>query len=156
MSKKAYIITIIISIILIIITFSIIITKNRHIKKFYLDNVYYNQGEFIKIKYENFKKLEKSNYILYTYNNYCNFSVPCENIFKEFMQKYHIDFIDMPYNEYKKTELQKIVKYAPSIIIVKKGKVVAYLDANKNEDIEKYQDENEFEQWLNQYIYFSK
>ncbi len=156
MPKKPYIIITIISLLLIIITFSIIYIKDKKIDKFYLDDTYYNQGKFIKINHKTFNDLDKSTYILYTYNNYCNFSVPCENIFKEFMQKYKIDFIDIPYAEYKQTKLHSKIKYAPSIIIVKKGRVIAYLDANKDEDIDKYQDESKFELWLDKYIYFTK
>lgn len=156
MFKRINIIIITISIILIIITFSLIGIKKRNTNKFYLDDVYYNQGEYIKINHENFKSLKNSSYILYTYNNYCNFSVPCENIFKTFMQKYNIDIIDIPYAEYKQTKLYSKVKYAPTIIIINKGKVIAYLDANKDEDIDKYQDEIKFELWLDKYIYFTK
>lgn len=54
----------------------------------------------------------------------------------------------------KKTYLYKKVKYAPSVIIVKKQKIIAYLDAEKDEDMDKYQDEKEFEKWLKKYIIF--
>ena len=54
---------------------------------------------------------------------------------------------------YKKTNYYKKVKYAPTIIIINKGKVVAYLDANSNSDLNKYQDIKEFEQWISNYIY---
>ena len=67
-----------------------------------------------------------------------------------------IDIISIPFLKYKDTSLYNKVKYAPSIIIVDRGKVISYLDANNNSDTIKYQDENEFEKWLNNYIYLSK
>lgn len=124
------------------------------VQKFYLDNNYYNEGNFINVKAKEFKN--KGNYILYTYNSYCNFPVPCENIFKAFMENHNIDFLSMPFEEFRKTELYKKIKYAPSIIIVKDGKIISYLDADSDNDTDKYQDTKEFEKWISKYIYLEK
>lgn len=124
--------------------------------KFYLTEKYYNEGKYIKTKSDNISKNNKDNYVLFTYNNYCSLAIPCENVFEEFMKKYKIDFLSLPFDEFKNTYLYKEVKYGPSIIIVKKGKVVAYLDANNDDDLEKYQDVDIFEQWISKYIYIEK
>ena len=124
------------------------------VQKFYLDNDYYNEGNFISVKAKNFEN--KGNYILYTYNSYCNFPIPCEDIFKDFMSKYSIDFLSMPFEEFRKTELYKKIRYAPSIIIVKDGKIISYLDADSDNDTDKYQDTKEFEKWISKYIYLEK
>ena len=68
------------------------------------------------------------------------------------MEKYKIDFLSMPFKEFKNTKYYNKVKYAPSIIIIKQGKIVSYLDANKDKDLQKYQDVHEFENWINKYI----
>jgi len=125
--------------------------KEKQIEKFHLNNKYYNEGKFITIK--NLDDLKNDSYILYTYNNFCTFNVPCEDIFKSYMEKYKIDFYGIPFDDFKKTSLYKEVKYAPSIILVKDGKIVEYLDANSNKDLEKYQDTKKFEEWINKYIY---
>ena len=62
----------------------------------------------------------------------------------------------MPFDEFKDTYLYDTVKYAPSVIIVHKGKVVAYLDAENDDDLKKYQDTLEFKDWLSNYIYLEK
>ena len=62
----------------------------------------------------------------------------------------------MPFSEFKKTVFYDTVKYAPSVIIVRNNSIIAYLDANKDEDLEKYQDVDKFEKWLNEYIYLEK
>ena len=36
---------------------------------------------------------------------------------------------------------------------VEEGKIVAYLDANDDKDLDKYQDSKIFEEWINKYIY---
>ena len=41
-------------------------------------------------------------------------------------------------------------------MIIKNNEIVAYLDANSDEDLNRYQDLEEFESWLDNYIYFSK
>mgnify|MGYP000092232876 FL=1 len=71
------------------------------------------------------------------------------------MKKYNIDFISISFDKFKSTYLYETVKYAPSIIIVKDKEIVSYLDANSDEDLDKYQDEEAFESYLNKYIYFN-
>ncbi|UKI57493.1 MAG: hypothetical protein L6V81_09270 [Clostridium sp.] len=48
------------------------------------------------------------------------------------------------YEEFEKTDYISKVKYAPSVLIVKNGKIVTYLDANKKEDLDRYQDTSSF------------
>lgn len=128
----------------------LILTGCQKKEKLTLTEKYYNEGKFITVN--TLDNLEKETYILYTYNNYCTFEIPCDKIFKEYMEKYKIDFISMPFKEFKNTKYYNKVKYAPSIIIIKQGKIISYLDANKNEDLNKYQDVHEFERWINKYI----
>ena len=125
--------------------------KEKQIERFHLNNKYYNEGKFITIK--NLDDLKNDTYVLYTYNNYCTFKIPCENIFKEYMEKYKIDFYGIPFEQFKKTSFYREVRYAPSIILVKDGKIIEYLDANKDKDLDKYQDSKKFEEWINNYIY---
>ena len=56
----------------------------------------------------------------------------------------------------KNTKFYENVKYAPSVIIIKDGEIVSYLDANSDKDLEKYQDANKFIKWLKEYIYLEK
>ncbi len=139
-------------VVLLIITLLLITgCSKKQIEKFHLNNKYYNEGKFITIK--NLDDLKNDTYVLYTYNNYCTFKIPCENIFKEYMEKYKIDFYGIPFEQFKKTSFYREVRYAPSIILVKDGKIIEYLDANKDKDLDKYQDSKKFEEWINNYIY---
>ena len=129
-------------------------TKNNF-EKFYLEDKYYNSGNYIDIDSTLFDKIKDESYVLFTYNNFCNMSKPCEEVFEEYMKKYKIDFISMPFEEFRKTKFYDKVKYAPSIIIVQNGEIVSYLDAELDEDIDKYQNVDLFEKWINKYIYNS-
>ena len=70
--------------------------------------------------------------------------------------QYKIDIVQIPYAEFKKTMFYSTVKYAPSILIIQNDKVISYLDPNKDEDLPKYQDKSKFENYLKEYIYFTK
>lgn len=123
------------------------------IERIYLTSSYYNKGEFIKV--DDLTGIDDDTYVLFTYKNFCNLAVSCDKIFESFMKKYSIDFVSIPFDKFKSTYLYETVKYAPSIIIVKDKEVIAYLDANSDEDLDKYQDEKAFESYLNKYIYFN-
>ncbi len=119
-------------------------------KEFYLEDKYYHNGDYINVSSSDIK--DNESYILYTYNNFCVLPVHCENIFKEVMEKYKIDVLSIPFDDFKNTSFYQEVKYAPSILIVKKGELISYLDANSDNDLEKYQDTTKFEEWLRKYI----
>lgn len=124
--------------------------------KFCLDDCCYNEGTYVEINHEEFEKLDIQNYVLFIYNYSCAFAISCEQIFEQFMEKYNIDFYSMNFAEFKQTKLHETVKFAPSVIIVKDWEIVAYLDTEKDEDLDKYQDEQAFEDWISQYIYLYK
>ena len=132
------------------------LNQNDGKERMYLSNEYYNKGEFVDIKSNDLLDKVNDTYILFTYNSYCSLPVPCEDIFKSFAKKYKIDFISIPFEEFKNTKFYETVEYAPSIIIIKNNEIVDYLDANSDKDLNKYQDQKEFETWLDNYIYFTK
>ena len=77
---------------------------------FYLSDKYYNMGNYIDISSEDLKKLDNESYILYTYNNFCNLPIHCQNIFKNVMDKYKIDVLSIPFEEFKKTDFYPKIK----------------------------------------------
>lgn len=131
-----------------------VLDQNDDVKRLYLSDKYYNKGEFI--NKTDLRDLDNDVYVIFTYNNFCNFKVSCDKIFESFMKKYNIDFIKIPFDSFKETDLYETVKYAPSIIIIDNNKIVDYLDANEDEDLDRYQDEEAFEKWMDKYIYFKK
>lgn len=122
--------------------------------KFSIEKEYYKESKYIDVNSEDIKKLKenKKSFIVFTYNNYCMLEIPCDEIFKKVMNKYNISFLYLPYEEMKNTFIYDEVKLAPSVILIKEGEIVAYLDAESDEDLIKYQDTEEFEKWLTSYI----
>ena len=70
--------------------------------------------------------------------------------------KYQIYFYDIGMDVYKKSRLYKTVKYAPGVIIYSKGKILAYTDAESDEDSKLYESEKAFKEWLTKYIKLEK
>ena len=123
--------------------------------KIYLTDKYYDNSNnsFLEIDEDKIKDLNDDTYILYVFNSFCKFSIPCDSIFAEFMKNNNITIMSIPYDKYKKTDFVKKVKYAPTVIIIHKNKIISYLDADKDEDVNKYQDIEEFTNWVKEYIY---
>ena len=128
--------------------------QNDGKERLYLTSKYYNKGEYVEVTKDELSSKENETYLLFTYNNYCNLSVPCDQIFAKFMKKYNIDILSIPYEDFKETSFYETVKFAPSILVINNSKIVAYLDAESDEDLVRYQDADEFEKWLNEYIFF--
>ena len=129
---------------------------NTKSEKVQLSSKYYNEGKYIEITKEELSELDDETYGLFIYNNYCNFQIPCEQIFEVTMKKHNIDFLSMPFEDFRETKYYKTVKYAPSLIIIKNGKILDYLKADSDADADIYQNSDKFEDWLSTRIYLEK
>lgn len=149
-NKKSIIIAIVIIISIIILTFFGYICKKE---KFYLEDNYYNY-DMKKVSYRDINKLEKEkkSFVLFTYNPYCSLKIPCDKFFEEYAKNKNITILTIPFDKFKRTEYYKTVKYALSVIIINKGRIITYLDAEKDNDIKLYQDTNKFGNWIEKYI----
>lgn len=145
---------IIVIVFIILIPLSLLFINNLTKQKITLESKYYNTGKFIDINSTNLNELlnNKENFILFTNNNFCTFKISCEEIFKESAQELNITILKIPFDEFKLTKLHDTIKFAPSVIIIKEGKIIEYLDPEKNDDLSKYQDKKEFISWIKEYI----
>jgi hypothetical protein len=154
MKKKTIII--LIGLIIVFLGIYFILNTFSTKEKIYLSDKYYNTiDKYVDIDSEDIINLNNDNYLLFIYNNFCIFSVPCDVIFEEFMEKYNISILHITFDEFKKTNYYKKIKFAPSIAIINNGKIIDYLKADSDDDVIKYQDVDEFEKWLDKYIYFT-
>lgn len=154
--NKRSIISILIFILVVAFIFIIaIINRNT---KFSLDDKYYKNGglEDVSLNDLENKIKNKESFVLFTYNDFCTFSVPCDTVFNTVSKKNNITILQIPFVDFKKSSLYKKVKYGPSVIIINKGKIEKYLDANSDGDKDLYQDNNKFYKWLSKYINIKK
>ena len=127
--------------------------KNEVVEKFYLDSEYYNKGDYIKVNSKDLEDIKNGSFLLFTYNNYCTLKIPCENIFSDFINQYNIAIVSIKFEDFKNTDFYEKVKFAPSVLVIKDGNIIAYLDAESDNDIDKYQDVSKFKEWVEKYIY---
>lgn len=127
------------------------IKKNNKIE---LNYTYYNDKGLTDTSVEELDKLidRKKSFLLFVYNDFCTFSVPCDNIFDEGSKELNMQILQIPYRDFKGSTLNKTVKYAPTIIIVKDGKVVRYLDAESDSDKKIYQNVKKFKKFILKYV----
>lgn len=150
---------IIISIFIFIVISVIVIIKRDLIFKtsnvlFYLDDKYYNKEVSIEIsslEYEE-KIKNKESFAVFIHQPACSKSYEFNKIQSLYQQKNNIVFNKMLFEEMKKTDLYKTIKYYPSFAIFKDGKLIDYLNAESNDDILKYKDYEEFSKWFNSYV----
>ena len=58
----------------------------------------------------------------------------------------------MMFEQVKESSLHDQVKYYPSVVVVDKGVVRAYLRADSDEDAEVYNNYNAFREWMEKYL----
>ena len=135
----------------------IVLAFSHSSNTFSLEKEYYGKDGLVDISSSGVEKLiqDKKSFILFTYNSFCSFSVPCDSIFLESAQEKNVIILQIPFEDFKNTTFHETVKYGPSVLIIKEGKIVSYLDAGKDEDIEKYQDTSVFIEWLSKYIQYA-
>ena len=156
--KTKIILIILVSIIIIGVIFFIV---SHHLpqknEKVSLDKELYNNYSYQIINKDELNKLisDKHSFVLFAYNSFCSFPLPCEDVFQKTMEKLNIRLYAIPFSEARDTSFFDTVSYAPSIAIYKSGKIIAYLDPSSKTDYDYYQDENKFEEWLTSKIIIS-
>lgn len=125
---------------------------------FDLEEKYYKEASLKEISYNDLDKLVKSkeSFGVFIYQPLCETSSGFEIILNNFTKQYQMSFYKVAYSDIKNTDLGKKIKYYPSFIIYKDGKIVDYLEADKDEDTIRYKNINEFKNWLSNYVNLPK
>lgn len=127
-------------------------------KVFKLEHKYYEnynqENPFLEIENEDLNKLieDKESFAIFVYQPMCVTSSDFEQVLKDFTNKYQINFYKISFSNIKDTILKNKIKYYPSFVIFEKGKVVDYLESDKDEDIEYYKSFNGFKIWFTKYV----
>lgn len=124
-------------------------------KKINLEEKYYGNGELIKISQDEFNTLEKDkeNFILFVHiPGVCQVSLPFAPIVEEFIKKENITIYSLPFYDITDTSVEEYVKFSPSVLIYKDGRVESYLDSTKDEHLEYYKTIESFTKWIKKYV----
>ena len=150
--KKALIIIGIVITLIISICLAFILKENKKIK---LEEKYYDNGELLRITKDDFINLEKNkeNFILFVHiPGVCQVSLPFAPIVEEFVEENKITIYSLPFYDITDTSIEEYVKFSPSVLVYKEGKVINYLDSTKDEHLEYYKSLESFSKWLKEYV----
>lgn len=156
MSRKKFIIF---SIILLGVSILFIIfMMNKKDDTFDLEERYYNNlnenNLFSEIDSQELNGLisNKESFAVFIYQPMCVTSSDFEQVLHDFQQKYSVSFHKIAFSVISDTVLGEKIKYYPSFAIFRDGKLVDYLESNKNEDIEYYKSSDGFKKWFTKFV----
>ena len=139
------------TLIIIVITRIIIFLKP---KKISLETKYYGQSSITKITKDEYEELKqkKESFAIFIYEPACPTSSNFEKIVNEFVNESQISIYKLAFSDIKNTDIESCLKYYPSFIIYNKGNIIAYLEADKKEDLACYKSKEEFKSWFTKYV----
>jgi len=156
MKKRVLKITVPIVIILILI---VVIIERNFIQKtsdfmFYLEEKYYGDSVFNEIESNDLSNLinDKESFAIFIHQPFCSTSYEFNKILTKFAEENKISFYKMSFNEMKKTVMYENIKYYPSFAIYNNGKLIDFLEADSDEDLNRYKHMEEFKNWFSSYI----
>ena len=123
-------------------------------RPFRLEEKYYENMSIIDIKHDRYEELvdKKESFILYLTMDGCTSCTIFAHKATDFIVKNKLTVYRIEYKEFNQTDLTDKVKYAPSMMIFKKGKLKAYLDAQSDDDLQYYSDSSSLQTWFEKYI----
>ena len=140
---------------IIILLLSIISTgciKNDN--TFYLNDQYYGSSKLNEIDGKSLENLieEKETFAIFVYQPLCAASEDFKKVLTTFTKENQISFYKITYAKLKETSLKETIKYYPTLIIIKEGEVVDFLETDSAEDYEYYKSSSTFKKWFTKYV----
>jgi len=141
---------------LVIVLTCIACKKDEEVKiePFDLKEEYYKESKLTNVDLESLNKLieEKESFGIFVYLPGCTSCAAFSKVLEDFQKQNTVSFYMTQIKDAKETEIGEKIKYAPSFVVFKEGKVVAYLDAESDKDKKVYESIEEFKSWLTKYI----
>lgn len=150
MNKKKLLLSIILIFVLLFLVFFIIF--NIVNKNFYLDEKYYGNNEIYEIDIDKFNELlsNKESFGIFIYQPACSTSADFEQVLYDFLNQNQISIYKIKFSDiYEHTDF---LKFYPSFIIYKDGKMIDFLEADKDDDLKYYQSVDGFKEWFTKYV----
>ena len=123
----------------------------RHFK---LSPEYYNTDGFHKINSSELESLinQKKSFALFIYQPSCQTSDDFEQILTDFSQEHQIKFEKVAFSDIRKTDLVPGLQYYPSLALYRSGKLITFIKADSDEDLEIVASKDSFTNWWKRYI----
>lgn len=153
--KKKYFILLSLLLISIIVVLIILIINKKNNNLIELKETDYNNGTLITLDEDKLeqKQNNKESFIVYIHiPGLCTSEIPFDPLVNEFIEKNKITIYSLPYSILKNTNLNKEIKYSPSLAIIKDGKLLTFLDANSDKDFEYYSSLDGLNYWVKSFV----
>lgn len=128
--------------------------QEEKIEPFDLKEEYYQESKQIELDLDGLNKLieDKESFGVFVYLPGCTSCAAFSEVLSEFQKDNTLTFYKTEIKYAKQTDIGNKITYAPSFIIFKEGKIVAYLDAESNKDKPVYDTVENYKEWLTKYI----
>jgi len=116
----------------------------------------YGESESVLLDSEEYEQMiaEKRSFLVMVSQPGCIRTDDMSTWFLEYPKEMQFKYYSMGWAHAKETSLHNYVKYAPSIAVIRSGEVIAWLDADSEEDSQYFGDPEELKTWLKKYIIF--
>lgn len=123
-------------------------------EKIKLNDTYYDNPSFEEVDGNTLKELEddSESFLVMVYTTGCFSCMDFEKVLTEFTKEYKLNIFRINIENIEKTKLNNKIKYTPSLVIYKEGKVYKYLDADSDKDTKYYKSTDTLKEWLDKYI----
>lgn len=157
LGKKRLILIISGAALLIIGLIGLLVTFLTRGQKFPLDSDQFGSAEFIDISGEDYEKLlsDKKSFLVFVDQDGCITARGLEERLGQISKEKNLKIYHIMFSDARNTSMHENVKHYPSVVIIDKGKMAAWLKADADEDKERYNSLESLEQWLNNYIKWS-
>ena len=95
---------------------------------------------------------ERKSFVLMVDQGGCKTADKVRGHIEEYASDAGIRVYRMMFDEMKESSLHEYVKYYPSVVLVSDGKVVAWLKADEDGDVGKYNNYVDFREWMDEYL----
>lgn len=124
-------------------------------KSFYIEDKFYNSSEGYTIldKDEYNEKIKnKESFILFVFSPGCITSSNLSNLMSEFSTNNKISYYSINFEDIEETNIKDYLEYYPSVILIKNGKMVDFLESDKDQDLMYYESVDELTKWIFSYV----
>lgn len=123
-------------------------------EKAVIDSEYFGSSELRTINTDQYNQLinDKKSFLIITYQPGC--TADLLSFIKKFSEEKNISFNYYVWSALRESPLHNNIKHPPSVAVISKGEVVAYLKADSNDDTEKYNNYDTFKAWLEEKVAF--
>ena len=123
--------------------------------KIRLSEEYYGEfGDFANLTGEEYERLvgEGKSFVVFVDQEGCDTADKLEGFVRNWASNVGVRVYRMMFENAKETSLHDFVKYYPSLVMVSRGKPVAWLRADADEDADAYNEEGVFREWSSRYL----